>query len=86
MFEKGALHFVGQVDERVEALRHLGHPLDHQPVGRHCGRGGQRDLEDRAHDHLLDQFFAEVDRLVVEVVDPGDGLDLGNLGTTLKNF
>ena len=45
-----------------------GDPLHGQTIARDGGAHAHRDAEHAAHDHLLDQGLAEVDRLVLFIV------------------
>ena len=45
-----------------------GDPLDGQTIAGDGGAHAHRDAEHAAHDHLLDQGLAEVDRLVLFIV------------------
>ena len=56
-----------------------GDPLHGQTIARDGGAHAHRDAEHAAHDHLLDQGLAEVDRLVLFIVLLNQQVEAGEL-------
>ena len=54
-----------------------GDPLHGQTIARDGGAHAHRDAEHAAHDHLLDQGLAEVDRLVLFIVALDEQVEAG---------
>ena len=79
VLQQSALHFVLQIDEWIKPLGNFGHTLNHETISGHCSTWRKGYLAHGAHHHLFDQLLAKVDGFVVDVVNAGDGLDLGDL-------